>query len=46
MYSKHAVVNRARRLMGSRNLDPRSKKLDSEASLVFEDPALSAQAPA
>jgi putative cardiolipin synthase len=41
MHSKFAVVDRKRSLVGSYNLDPRSQKLISESTIVFEHAELS-----
>jgi phosphatidylserine/phosphatidylglycerophosphate/cardiolipin synthase-like enzyme len=41
MHSKFAVVDGARSLVGSYNLDPRSERLNSETALVFLQPELS-----
>jgi len=43
MHSKFAVVDGARSLVGSYNLDPRSEKLNSETAVVFHQPELSQQ---
>ena len=40
MHSKYAVVDGARGLVGSYNLDPRSERLNSETALVFLQPDL------
>jgi phosphatidylserine/phosphatidylglycerophosphate/cardiolipin synthase-like enzyme len=41
MHSKFAVIDQARGLVGSYNLDPRSEKLNSETAVVFLEPTLS-----
>jgi putative cardiolipin synthase len=38
MHSKFAVIDQARGLVGSYNLDPRSEKLNSETAVVFLEP--------
>ncbi len=40
MHAKFAVVDGARALVGSYNLDPRSEKLNSETAIVFAQPEL------
>jgi putative cardiolipin synthase len=41
MHSKFAVIDGARSLVGSYNLDPRSEQLNSESAIVFLQPELS-----
>ena len=43
MHSKFAVIDGARSLVGSYNLDPRSEKLNSETAVVFLEPQLAQQ---
>jgi phosphatidylserine/phosphatidylglycerophosphate/cardiolipin synthase-like enzyme len=43
MHSKYAVIDGARSLVGSYNLDPRSEKLNSETAVVFLHPHLSGE---
>jgi phosphatidylserine/phosphatidylglycerophosphate/cardiolipin synthase-like enzyme len=43
MHSKFAVIDGARSLVGSYNLDPRSEQLNSESALVFLQPELSGE---
>jgi phosphatidylserine/phosphatidylglycerophosphate/cardiolipin synthase-like enzyme len=43
IHAKYAVFDRRMSIVGSYNMDPRSRKLNSESAIVFENEELSRQ---